>query len=106
MPPLPRPYMTLHQFRQLEGALRAADDGDNITWSENLRPPRDCRTFAREAIYVICNSGMKVTVANPIYWRCVRAPARSLSGVTAFGHPGKAAAIDHIWMHRKVLFAA
>ena len=106
VPPLPRPHLTLAQFRQLEEALRGAGYGDIIEWSENLRPARDCRTFAKEAIYVICNSGMKVTVANPIYWRCVRALARGQSATTVFGHAGKAAAIDHIWLHRKVLFAA
>ncbi len=106
VPPRPRPFLTLEQFRQLEAALRAAGYGDMIAWSENLQPPRDCRSFAKEAIYVICNSGMSVVVANPIYWRCIRALARGRSATTVFGHPGKAAAIDHIWMHRKVLFAA
>ena len=106
LPPRPRPVLTLAQFRQLEEVLRAAGYGDMIAWSENLRAPRDCRAFAKEAIYVICNSGMRVTIANAIYWRCIRALARGQSATTVFGHPGKAAAIDHIWTHRKILFDA
>jgi hypothetical protein len=49
---------------------------------------------------------MRVTVANRIYWRCVRALRRSKSATTVFGHPGKAKAIDFVWRNRRVLFAA
>lgn len=96
--------LTLERFRLLEAALRANGYGDMIEWSESLSPPKNAREFAREAIYVICNSGMRVTVANDIYWKCVYALNRGDSAATVFGHPGKVWAIDHIWANRRKLF--
>ncbi|QDZ06391.1 hypothetical protein FPZ24_01970 [Sphingomonas panacisoli] len=101
-----RPYITLEQFREIEAALLARGYGDMINWSENVEPPRDCGVFAREAIYVICNGGMRVAIANAIFRKCMRALRRRRSVMEVYGHPGKAAAIDHIWAHRKVLFEA
>ena len=98
--------LTLKQFRQLESVLRHRGYDDIIEWSENLRPPINARAFAREAIYVICNSGMAAAVANPIYWKCIRALNRQKSASTVFGHPGKAHAIDYVWRYRAILFAA
>src|SRR3569623_623440 len=91
------PYLTLAQFREIEAALLASGYGGMITWSETVKPPRDCNTFAKEAIYVICNSGIRVTIGNRIYWKCVRALRKGKSATDVFGHPGKAPAIDHIW---------
>lgn len=105
-PKKPRPHLTLAQFRELEVVLRYQGYDDMITWSETVTPPNDARTFAKEAIYVICNSGMNFLTANGIYWKCVRALARGHSSATVFGHAGKTKAIDHIWTHRKILFAA
>jgi hypothetical protein len=101
-----RPHLTLAQFRELEAVLRARGHDDIITWSETVVPPTDARTFAKEAIYVICNSGMNFLTANGIYWKCLRALRAGQSSSTVFGHPGKTKAIDHIWKHRKILFAA
>jgi hypothetical protein len=101
-----RPHLTLAQFRELEAVLRARGYNDMITWSETVMPPTEARTFAREAIYVICNSGMNFITANGIYWKCIRALNQRQSSSTVFGHPGKTKAIDYIWKHRKILFAA
>ncbi|WP_294338929.1 hypothetical protein [uncultured Sphingomonas sp.] len=101
-----RPHLTLAQFRELEAVLRARGYDSMIEWSETIMPPTEARTFAREIIYVICNSGMNFITANGIYWRCVRALNRGRSSSTVFGHPGKTKAIDHVWRHRKILFAA
>ncbi len=98
-------HLTLAQFRQLEAVLRARGYGEMIAWSEKVPPPVDATMFAREAIYVICNSGMNNLVANGLYWRCLKALRRRQSSTTVFGHPGKTKAIDHIWQHRKALFA-
>lgn len=105
-PPRARPQLTLARFRLLEAMLRADGYGEMIAWSEGLRPPRDCRAFAKECVYVICNSGMRVGIATAIYWKCLRALARGQSAASVFGHPGKAAAIDHIWTNRRILFEA
>lgn len=100
------PPLTLQQFRQLELVLLNSGYRDIVSWTEGLRPPRNAKEFALEAIYVICNSGMRFSVANGIYWRCVRALRRRQSATSVFGHPGKAPAIDFIWKNRRVLFAA
>ena len=79
---------------------------DDISWSEALAPPISPEDFASEAIFVICNSGMKNTVARGIYQRVMAAVDAGLSASTAFGHVGKAAAIDTIWRDRVTLYAA
>lgn len=77
---------------------------DDIEWSEGLSEPQAAADFASEAIFVICNSGMKNTVARGIYKRVMEAIDRGDSASTAFGHVGKAAAIDTIWRDRHTLF--
>lgn len=97
--------MTLRRFRLLEKALRANGYGPVIDWSESIRPPEDADKFASSAIYVICNSGMRVTVAAPIAERCIVALLSGDSATGVFGHPGKAPAIDYIWEQREELFS-
>jgi hypothetical protein len=96
--------ITLKRFRKLEAALREAGYGLTIDWSENIQTVRTAEEFAGEAIYVICNSGMKNSVAAPIAVRCLAALAAGSSATTVFGHPGKAPAIDAIWQQRAMLF--
>lgn len=96
--------ITVKRFRKLEAALRAAGYGPMIEWSETVQPPQTAEEFAGEAIYVICNSGLKNSVAAPIAVRCLAVLAIGASATTVFGHPGKAAAIDTIWHHRAMLF--
>lgn len=96
----------LATFRRVEDCLRAAGFADSdIEWSENARPPDDAGQFASEAIFVICNSGMKNTVASRIYDRLMPAVRRGAPALSEFGHPGKAAAIDLIWRERERFFA-
>ena len=49
---------------------------------------------------------MLVTVAAPIYARCIEALKEHGSVVSVFGHPGKASAIDRIWEERDSFFGA
>ena len=98
--------ITLKRFRRIENAVIAAGYGDAITWSENVKPPQSARAFADAAIFVICSSGMRAAVAEKIYDRCWYALRRGESVRSVFGHPGKAAAIEHIWANRKGLFRA
>ena len=92
------------QFRLIAKAVREAGYALAIHWSENIRPPATARSFAREAIYVICNSGMSNVVALGIYEKCVEELDASRSCRTVFGHPGKSMAIDQIWKDRVMLF--
>ena len=96
----------LGTFESVVDALRAAGYADaDIEWSENCGPPTSAEAFARETIFVICNSGMKSTVARGIFERVCGAIARGESVRTAFNHPGKAQAIDEIWARREEYFA-
>jgi hypothetical protein len=80
-------------------------DGRDQFGDDGLCEPRDRDEFAREAIFVICNSGMRFTVAEGIFRRVVAALNIGKSAHTAFGHKGKASAIDDIWNRRGELLA-
>lgn len=97
--------ITVALFRDIIAALgeQAVDD---IAWSESLAPPTDAEDFASEAIFVICNSGMKNTVAVKIFAKVMAAIQGDASAFTVFGHPGKAKAIDLIWRTRNDLLSA
>ena len=97
--------ITLHRLRRLEAALRRGGYGPAIEWSESIAPPADAHAFAVEAIYVVINGGMRVTVAEIIFRRCMIALGGSQSVSTVFGHPGKAAAIDTLWNGRKQFYS-
>jgi hypothetical protein len=75
-----------------------------IEWSESVQAPATAEEFAGAAIYVICNSGMKNSIAAPIAARCIEALCEGREATAVFGHAGKAAAIDAIWHHRRELF--
>jgi hypothetical protein len=92
--------LTEADFFRLCEKVKAAGYGGDIEWSEGLVPPTDPDEFAREAIFVICNSGMRFTVAEQIFGRVMCALADGESASRGFGHAGKASAIDHIWRHR------
>jgi hypothetical protein len=97
--------ITLHRFRQLERDLRRSGFRHIIDWSEQMADAADADDFAARAIYVICNSGMRATVARPVYERCLAALGRESSATAVFGHRGKATAIDQVWAERERLYA-
>lgn len=86
--------------------LRAAGYADDdIAWAENLGPPDSAEDFALEIIFVICNSGMRFTVARGIYERVVEALYSGKPLSTVFGHAGKCTAIGAIWEGRGLLLS-
>ena len=97
--------ITLHRLRRLEAALRRGGYEPAIEWSESIAPPADAHAFAVEAIYVVINGGMRVTVAEMIFRRCMIALGGSQSASTVFGHLGKAAAIDTLWNSREQFYS-
>jgi hypothetical protein len=119
---LERLVITLDEFLAIKAALASHPEplngmplADHIEWSETAGPPMSPEDFALEAIYVICNSGMKHTIARQIYERCRAAlldgqttstETRALIGLPkVFGHAGKTSAIDTIWFFRDRLYA-
>ncbi len=96
--------MTPGDYRQLKAAVIVAGFGDEIKWAETVGAPESAEGFALEAAFVICNSGMKWTVARMIYARVRTALMYGRPVIEVFGHPGKAAAIDWIWREREELW--
>ncbi|KTE36436.1 hypothetical protein ATE62_14675 [Sphingopyxis sp. HIX] len=90
----------------MELHLRNAGFAHDIDWSETVPPATSPEEFADHAIYVICNSGMKNSVAEPIYEACMAALLSGKRVRRVFGHPGKAKAIQKIWRDRERLFVA
>ena len=92
------------RFRRLENELRSSGYGPVIEWSESIAEPVTAESFAERAIYVICNSGMRFTVAGPIFERCMAALRDGRSARSVFNHPAKGPAIDEIWLRRSEYF--
>lgn len=78
---------------------------EDIAWAQEVQTPANPDRFALEAIFVICNSGMKNTVARRIYDRVQEALERGTPVREVFKHEGKAAAIERIWREREQLYA-
>jgi hypothetical protein len=91
----------------LELKLRLIDLGytEELIWQENVRSPDTAEDFAREAIFVIVNAGMKVQVARPIFERVMAAVTAGRSAGSAFGHQAKCRSIDRLWAERAEWFA-
>lgn len=96
--------MKIERYRELRQIIGGSDFGGEIEWSENIRPPASPEAFGREAIYIICNSGMRYTVARKIYDTLIPIVMRGGSASRTFGHKGKAEAIDWIWAERNRLY--
>jgi hypothetical protein len=97
--------ITASDFNHIR-ALLGEQAEDDVAWSQNLTAPISAESFALETIFVICNSGMKNTVAAGIFNRCVPALYAGKPVFDVFKHPGKAAAIEQIWSDREQLHAA
>src|SRR3546814_17039048 len=83
-----------------------AYDIRNSEWSSDVcSSDLHAEEFAAETIFVICNSGMKHTIARKIFDKCMAAIANGVSCATVFGHKGKSAAMAPIWSNRTQLFA-
>lgn len=102
--PLERP-ISFAAFARLESEICAAGYAGDIEWSERVAEPTNAGDFAQEAIFVICNSGMRFTVAQGIFDRIMPRLFNGGSSHEVFGHKGKCAAIDHIWAERERLLA-
>ena len=98
--------ITLARFRLLEAALRRDGYGYAIDWSETIGPAEDADDFAARAIYVICNSGMKASIAAGIFDRWMAALRQGQALPDNVGHDGKRQGAAIIWQQRESLLAA
>lgn len=97
--------MKAADYLHIRKVIAAEGYASEIEWAQSVLPPTDAETFAGEAIWVICCSGMKEQVARLIQdrvWAALRARRPVFTG---FKHKGKAAAIDDIWERRNWWFA-
>jgi len=93
------------QFNEIIAHLGAQGVAD-VDWAEYVTKPEDAVAFALEALFVICNSGMKNTIARQIFQRCRQALHDHRPITDVFAHPGKANAMQTIWNTRHALFDA
>lgn len=92
-------------FADLMKAVVNAGYGEDIAWAEGLKEPEDAKVFARDVIFVICNSGMRFTVARTIFHKVMAALEAGQSVAEVFGHRGKVGAIEAVWKFRETHFA-
>ena len=85
-------------------ASRCRGYGEMIEWSKLIEAPTDAEEFACRVIYVICNSGMRVTIGAAIAQQVPSSVSRGPCGTGRFGHPGKAAAIEAFGIRAEALF--
>lgn len=78
---------------------------EDISWSESVTTPSNADDFALEAIFVICNSGMRYTVASKIFEKVRDQIVWRMPAAAVFGHEGKVRAIEAIWADRHKLYA-
>lgn len=95
--------ITSQDFLRIAEALGAQGQED-IAWSETVAVPVSANDFALEAIWVICNSGMKHSVARLVQGRVLGAIREGRPVSSGFRHPGKAAAMQDIWDGREGYF--
>lgn len=95
--------ITADELRAILAAL-GEQGREDVEWSEAVSLPETAEAFALEAIWVICNSGMKHSVARLIEGRVMAAIREGRPVSEAFGHKGKASAMQTIWDGREGYF--
>lgn len=91
-------------YLDLKRDLAQVGYGEDVEWAESVREPADAEAFFREYAFVVVNSGMKATIAGPIFRRIMEALHRGETVRSAFGHPGKAAGIQRVYDEREAWF--
>lgn len=92
------------KYIELKSRLIKMGYAHEIDWAETIKPCDNSETFAFEAIWVICNSGMKNQIAQQIYTSILTAISTSQPIEEVFNHQGKVKAIKFIMDRRDSLF--
>ena len=96
--------MNLKRYLDIRSKVIGAGHGEDISWSESVDAPTIPYDFFREYAFVICNSGMKNTIARKIFDKVMKAVVAGVPVFDVFRHPGKAEALDRVWETRGRLF--
>ncbi len=99
------PEITAATYLALKARLVALGYGPELEWQATVQSPTTPEGFAREAIFVICCSGMKGQVAETIYNRVLAALRTQQPVSSVFGHALKCRAIETVWRERNAWFA-
>lgn len=89
--------MDLATYESLHEQIIERGYGRDIAWSESVKPPTTPQDLFSEYGWVVVSSGMKNQIAEKIWHRIRDALWSGHSVESAFGHPGKAAAIQQAW---------
>jgi hypothetical protein len=89
--------VNINAYIELRGRVRDAGYQSDIEWSEAVKPPTLPLDFFMEYAWVVLNGGMKEQVARKIWERILAALDTAQPVASAFGHAGKAAAIQEGW---------
>lgn len=97
--------METSKYLKIKKELENSDFKKHIKWCELLIPCDNAITFWTEYTFVICNSGMKNTIAVVIFNKIMKAYENGQKASDVFGHKGKAKAIDDCWIKREEYFS-
>lgn len=97
--------MTTAEYTELRAAVIEQGYGREVEWAQTVGPPADEAALFSEYGWVVVNSGMRNQVAVTIWGRITGALMRGAPVSSAFGHKGKAAAIQDAWDRRDERFA-
>ena len=86
--------MTPECYMELRTAVIEAGYGREVEWAQNVELCVNSGVFFQEYAWVVINSGMKNQVAERIWERVKTAIGNGQPVQSAFGHPGKAEAIQ------------
>lgn len=100
----PKQESKLLDYREIRQRVIDAGYEADITWAESVAFPKDADAFASEVVFVICNSGMKATVARPIYEKVIDCLWTYTDPATVFNHKLKCRAILDVWRRREQLY--
>lgn len=94
--------MELKEYKKIKNLVIDRGYQWEIEMVEKLleNPCRSADHFSHEAIWVICNSGMKNQIAEKIFKKVMTALTDKVKIISVFGHEGKAAAIENIHKNR------
>ena len=96
--------MEKKQLAELRSKVIDAGYGDEIIWSESLKPCDNADLFFGEYMWVVLSSGIKNQIARIIQERIYQAWASGLPTSAGFGHKGKVKAIENVMAIKELLF--
>jgi hypothetical protein len=92
-----RNRLPVARYTHLRRHLAELGFGEEVRWSEEVRPPATAAALAIEHAWVVINSGLANRVAVQVWERVKRSLADGRPVEEAFGHRGKVAAIERVW---------